>query len=93
MAIPLTNITIPTPEPFDKQAATRNQENYYYVYLQLLQAAKTAGESVTFNPSTALSMDLSAVVQALHDLQFNGQIFDFGGLRLKFEGKASGIGV
>jgi hypothetical protein len=72
MAIPLTTITIPTPQPYAKSDATRNTENYYYVWLQILQAAKDAGETVTLNPSTALTVDLSDLTQAVKDLLLNG---------------------
>ena len=72
MAIPLTTITVPTPQPYTKHEPTRNAENYYYVWLQILQAAKTAGESVTLNPSTSLTVDLSELTQAVKDLLLNG---------------------
>jgi hypothetical protein len=77
MAIPLTTITIPTPQPYSKQEDTRNTENYYYVWLQILQAAKDAGETVTLNPSTALTVDLAELVQAVKDLHFNGEEISF----------------
>jgi hypothetical protein len=89
----LTTITIPTPEPYAKQDSARNQENYYYVYLQLLAVAKANGESVSFNPSSALSVDLSTVVAALHDLQFNGEVIDLGALQIRLEGKVKSLGV
>ena len=73
MAIPLTTITIPTPQPYTKQDATRNNENYYYVWLQILQAAKDANESVTLNPSTSLTVDLADLTQAVQDLTFTGE--------------------
>mgnify|MGYP001369093493 CR=1 FL=1 len=77
MAIPLTTVTIPTPQPYSKDDGTRNQENYYYVWLQILQAAKNAGESVSLNPSTALTVDLAELVQAVKDLHFNGEEISF----------------
>jgi hypothetical protein len=89
----LTNITIPTPEPYDKQNSAKQQENYYYVYLQLLQVAKTNGEQVSFNPSSSLSVDVAAIVQALQDLQYNGEIIDFGELRIRLEGRVKSLGV
>jgi hypothetical protein len=81
----LTTITIPTPEPYSKNDATRNQENLAYVQLQILSVAKTNGEAVAVN--------LTDVVQAVQDLQFNGQILDFGNLQIRLEGKVQGIGV
>jgi hypothetical protein len=83
----LQNITIPTPEPYDDKDPTRQQENYYYVYLQLLQAAKTAGEQVSFNPSTALSVDLSDLTAAVQSLAFNNEEFRLGALTIRFCGK------
>jgi hypothetical protein len=80
MAIPLTTITIPTPQPYDEKDPERQRENYFYVWLQILQAAKTAGESVSLNPSTSLSIDLSDLVQAVKDLAFNGYEFSLPGL-------------
>jgi hypothetical protein len=72
MAIPLTPITIPTPAPYYDKDPHKQRENYYYVWLQILQAAKTAGESVSLNPSTALTVDLSELTQAVKDLLLNG---------------------
>lgn len=93
MAIPLTTITIPTPQPYDKQNSERNRENYYYVWLQILQAAKNAGESVSLNPSTSLAVDLADLVQAVRDLMYNGQelsipLPDGPELTLKFTSRA-----
>lgn len=83
----LTTVTIPTPEPYDSKNDTRNQENLAYVYLQLLQVAKAAGEQVSFNPSTALSVDLSALTSAVQSLAFNNEEFRLGALVVRFCGK------
>lgn len=91
MAIPLTNITVPTPEPYSKNDPSRNQENLAYVQLQIYEAAKTAGESVSFNPSTSLSVDLAELIAAIEALQHNGQVFDFGQFRIFFDGKTATI--
>lgn len=77
MAIPLTTITIPTPEPYQKQDPTRNQENLAYVQMQIYAALKAAGETVSMNPSTALTVDLTDLIQAVKDLQFNGEEISF----------------
>ncbi len=82
MAIPLTSITIPTPQPYDAKDPTRQQEDYYYVWLQILQAAKTAGESVSLNPSTSLNVDLADLVQAVQDLAFTGEKIEMPALGL-----------
>lgn len=39
----LSQLTIPTPEPYDKQAAQKQIENLCYVLLQLLVLGKAAG--------------------------------------------------
>ncbi len=83
MAIPLTNITIPTPQPYDKQSPTRQQEDYYYVWLQIMQTAKAAGESVTLNPSTSLNVDLAELVTAIKDLACTGERIEIPTLGLK----------
>lgn len=89
----LTNITIPTPQPYDKNDSNRQRENYYYVMLQLLGVAKTNGETVSFNPSSSLSVDVDAIVQALQDLQYNGEIIDLGELRIRLEGRVKSLGI
>lgn len=91
MAIPLTTITIPTPEPYLKNDPTRNQENFWYVWLQILQVAKDAGESVTLNPS--MTIDLADLTQAVKDLMLNGQELSLPlpngpELTLKFTGRS-----
>lgn len=73
MSIPLTTITIPTPQPYDEKNPTQQQENYYYVWLQIFQAAKTADERVNLDPSTSLTVDLTDLIQAVKDLSLNGQ--------------------
>lgn len=91
MAIPLTTITIPTPAPYDNKNPEMQRENFYYVWLQILQAAKYAGESVSLNPSTALTVDLSQLVAAVQALAFNNQEIDLGDLTIRFRGRVLSI--
>lgn len=80
MAVPLTTITIPTLQPYDPEHPDRNRENYAYVQIQLLQAAKDAGESVSFNTSAELTVDLTDLIAAIEDLSFTGERIDIPAL-------------
>lgn len=84
----LTTITIPTPEPYLKNDPTRNVENLAYVQLQIYAAAKAAGETVSLNPSAP---DLTALIEALHALQYNGETIDLGDVSIILTGKATTI--
>lgn len=78
MAIPLTTVTVPTPQPYDSKFDSRNQENLAYVWLQIFQAAKASGEQVNLNPQAAtLTVDLGDLTQAVKDLHFNGEEISF----------------
>ena len=63
--VSLATITIPTPEPYDSQYPHRQQENYLYVWLQILDQAKQGGESISLSDA-----DLTEAVQ---DLAFTGE--------------------
>lgn len=85
MAIPLTNITIPTPAAYDAVDPTKQQENFYYVLNQILTAAKTAEESIDVNQS--------ALTDAVADLTFSGERLEIPalGLMLQKLGKSLAI--
>ena len=100
----LGSITIPTPQPYDKQDSNRNTENFYYAMLQVLQTIKSAGfkfgdvdnatkdgtDLKTAINGISLSVsptDMTAVVQALKDLKYNGILIDFGIFRIEGFGK------
>jgi hypothetical protein len=53
--ISLSGITIPTPEPYDDKNPNKQRENYYYVQLQILAAAKAASDHDPFGILDAIS--------------------------------------
>lgn len=77
MAIPLTNITIPTPAAYDAADPTKQQENFYYVLNQILTTAKTAGESIDVNQA--------ALTEAVGDLSFSGERLEIPALGLMLQ--------
>lgn len=64
MPIPLTTITVPTPEPYNSSYPHQQQENFFFVLLQIFDQAKQAGDSITLS-----NADLTEAVQ---DLAFTG---------------------
>jgi hypothetical protein len=100
----LSPVTIPTPQPYAKNEATRNSENFYYAMLQILQIIQAAGfkfgdvdkatkdgtDIKTAITNLSLSVppaDMTAIVQALKDLKYNGILIDFGVFRIEGFGK------
>lgn len=81
--INLQTITIPTPEPYAASDPTKQQENFYYVQLQMLAQAKANELPFTLD---AGSLSLAGLIAAIQDLRFNGQMIDLpGGRRVIFD--------
>jgi hypothetical protein len=59
--ISLSGITIPTPQPYDKNDSNRQRENYYYVLNQILAAAKAANDNDPFGLLAAIEGSASTV--------------------------------
>lgn len=68
-------LTVPTPQPYDKNDGNRQQENFFYVLNQILAQLKTNNETKELNPtlSQTVNVDLTDLTQAVQDLAFNGQ--------------------
>jgi hypothetical protein len=64
----LTQLTIPTPQPYDAKDPTRQLENLCYVALQMLSFAKAAGFVVRDN--------LAGVETKLDELKWNTIVLD-----------------
>ena len=84
--INLSTLSIPTPQPYSKNDATRNNENFYYVMLQVLDLLKSAAFKVPDKDEA-----VTETVKALQDLQFNGQVLDLGPLQITFTGKTISV--
>ncbi len=76
-------ITIPAPEAYDPEYPHRNQENFYRSCLQILGQLS----AISFEISDSEEAEKSAIVQALQDLQYNGETLDLGPLKITFTGK------
>jgi hypothetical protein len=90
----LSQVTLPTPQPYDRNDSNRQQENFFYVINQILALGKQANWQVPdlqdFLPTTN-SVDITELTQAVQDLQFNGQTIDLGAIKLMFDGKTISI--
>lgn len=85
--ITFSSLTIPTPEPYDKQSPTKQQENYYYVMNQILAQMKANGETKDINPSSSqtVNVDLTDLIAAVQDLAFTGEKIELPALGLRLE--------
>lgn len=72
----LTQLTIPTPQPYDDKDPTQQLENLCYVALQLLGLAKSAGFVVRENQATVLDVSLAGVETKLDELKWNTILLD-----------------
>ena len=74
----LTQITIPTPQPYEKNNDNRQRENLCYVLLQMLAQAKSAGFVFReYQPaSVCMTADLSGVETKLDELKWNTILLD-----------------
>lgn len=95
--ISLSNLTAPTPEPYDRTQPEKQRENLAYVLLQVFSLAKDAGfvipdkaglqsmfENVTLSVEIA---SLEGVETAIKDLKFNSLTFSLGNASFVFDGK------
>jgi hypothetical protein len=64
-----TNLTIPTPQPYDKNDGQRQQENFFYVLNQLLVLMKAAGFQLN-------DVDLSNIKTAIQGITLTGGVPD-----------------
>jgi hypothetical protein len=92
--IQFNQLTIPTPEPYDRSASTKQQENFYYVLNQIMAQLKINNETKTLNLDLTtlintianlhltanMSVDLTDLTNAVKDLAFNGQAINLSGL-------------
>lgn len=74
----LTDITIPTPAPYDADEPLKQLENLCYVVLQVLQKFQAA------------ETDVDAVT-AIKDLQYSGLVAKFGNVEFWLHSKAGGL--
>ena len=84
--IDLSPLSIPTPQPYSKADATRNNENFYYVMLQVLDLLKAAAFKIPDKNEA-----VTETVKALQDLQYNGETLDLGPLQITFTGKTISV--
>jgi hypothetical protein len=80
--IHFNQLTIPTPQPFERSAPSQQQENFFYVLNQILGQLKANNETKELNPTATqtVNVDLADLTQAVKDLAFNGQMLDLSGL-------------
>jgi hypothetical protein len=83
--VDLSQLTIPTPEPFDKSQPERQRENLAYVAMQVLDLFKQAGVQIS---SRGLDGSIS---QGLLDLQYEGVVLDLGPIKVIKTHKTGGV--
>jgi len=89
--VDLTQLTIPTPEPFDKTQPERQRENLAYVGMQILSLFKQAGVTISSKiVDGSMTIDVDGLTQAVNDLQFQGIILDSNGTQIYLTRKSGG---
>jgi hypothetical protein len=90
--IQFSALTVPTPEPYDKQTSTKQFENLCYVLLQVAAQMKANSETLTLNQTAnqTVNVDLTELVAAVKDLVFRSYAVDFGCLKLESHGITEG---
>ena len=82
----LSQVTIPTPQPYNNKENNQQRENLCYVLLQAIGQAKQAG--FTFADTQAsLTIDVSGIESALRDLKYNSEVLDLGPIKIYLTGK------
>ncbi len=72
----LTQLTIPTPQPYNDKKPTQQLENLCYVALQMIAQAKQAGFVIRENQATVLDVNLTGVETKLEELKWNTVVLD-----------------
>ena len=72
----LTQVTIPTPQPYDDKDENRQRENLCYVALQMLSQAKQAGFVFQDSQTAVMNVNLEGVETKLDELKWNTIILD-----------------
>jgi len=88
--INFANVTIPTPQPFDKNQPEQNRENMAYIVAQILQELKTNGFTLTFPETSTVTGDLTTLLtqikEALDALKYNDEVIELGNLLIHHKG-------
>jgi hypothetical protein len=85
MPISLSGISIPLPEPYNSKDPHKQRENFYFVQLQILAAAKA--ENLTWeelNSSASMTFtlpEIREVIDVLKDIAYQELWQDFGNYR------------
>lgn len=82
----LSQVTIPTPQPYDNKDANKQRENLCYVLLQVVSQAKQAGFTLT-DTQVSLTVDVTGIEDALRDLKYNSEVLDLGPIKIYLTGK------
>jgi hypothetical protein len=91
ITLDFSQLTIPTPEPYDGGAKDKQRENLAYVVLQLIALAKQSGVKLTYTdvdtpPTTGLRLD--GIELATKELIWNGQTIDLGPFKIILHNRA-----
>lgn len=80
--IQFNQLTLPTPQPYDKNDSNRQQENFFYALNQILAQLKANNETKDLNPATnqTVNVNLDDLTQAVKDLAFNGEEINLAGI-------------
>lgn len=95
--VPLTSLTLPIPEPYDKKEDNKQRENFYYALNQILTLGKTAGWEIP-DPLDLIPVDsggslntLEEIRDAIQNLQYEDLTFDLGVIKIHIQGRTVSI--
>lgn len=91
-----SDLTVPTPEPYDSKNPERQRENFFYALNQVLGELKAASAEISINifvPEISTSVALSApgIEEAIRDLKYEGILLDLGNIKVIRTGKTGSV--
>lgn len=80
--IDLSLLTIPIPEPYDKNTPTKQQENFFYIVNQILDLMKQESFTIFDSQEPNVNISTAGIKEAIESLQWNDATIDLGPFRI-----------